>query len=69
MLCKSVFFFLTGGGSKVVGIYFPDDDKIVFNGAEVIWQGSYIILQIDYYQLVSSFLPSFLPSSDNPPPS
>ena len=23
----------------MVGIYFPDDDKIVFSGAKVLWKG------------------------------
>ena len=34
------FSILTGGMSVVVGMYFPDSDKIEFNGAKVLWQGT-----------------------------
>ena len=31
--------FETDGISNVVGTYFPDTDKIVFDGARILWQG------------------------------
>lgn len=35
--------FETGGISTAVGTYFPENDKIVFSGAEVLWRGIFTL--------------------------